>query len=48
MKLSNKAIKDFKDIYYKEYGIVLDNEKAKKIATKFFNMMRVFHKTNET
>ena len=41
MKLSSKAIKEFKEIYYKEYGIVLNDEKIKKTAVKYFKMMQI-------
>ncbi|MCD4693813.1 hypothetical protein K8R62_00435 [bacterium] len=44
MKLSNKAIKDFKKIYLKEYGIILSDEKIKDEAVKFFKMMQVIFK----
>lgn len=44
MKLSQKAIEEFKAIYSQDYGVELDNEKAREEATSFFHAMRAVYK----
>jgi len=39
MRLSQKAIDEFKRIYLKEFGVLLDDEKAHELA---LNLLRVF------
>jgi hypothetical protein len=40
MKLSKQAIIDFQKIYRDDYGVVLDFEEARELATAFFIMMK--------
>jgi len=44
LKLSNKAIEDFKRIYTKDYGVTLDDASALKFATEFCNLMNGAYK----
>ena len=41
MRLSERAIKKFKEIYKEEFGEKLSNQEAMEKATKFLNLMRV-------
>jgi len=43
MKLSNKAIKEFKEIYYKDFGEKLSDEKARRIAEGFLELFSIVY-----
>lgn len=44
MTLDNKAIKDFQEIYQKDYGIKLEFSEAKKLANAFAIQMSSIYK----
>jgi len=44
MKLSKLAIKQFMEIYRKDYGVSLEIDTAEKIATNFFYLMKMAYK----
>jgi hypothetical protein len=44
MKLSQKSIQEFIDLYRKEYSIILDNGEAEIIAQNFFQLMKVVYR----
>jgi hypothetical protein len=41
MRLSQQAIDDFKKIYLKEYGVLLDDEKANDLAVNFLRLFEI-------
>ncbi|MBP9759263.1 hypothetical protein KBD45_06210 [Candidatus Dojkabacteria bacterium] len=46
-KMINKdQIQEFKDIYFKEYGVELKPEEAMQKATGLFNLFKAFSKLN--
>lgn len=47
MSLSKKSIKDFKELYQKDYGIALDNGEDKIVAQNFFQLMKTVYKQIE-
>jgi len=48
MVLSDEAIKEFKEIYYKDYGIKLDDGEALELASRIFVMLKtVFGAKNQ-
>jgi hypothetical protein len=44
MTLTNKAIKDFQELYRDDYGISLEFEEAKKMAIAFMVQMSAVYK----
>lgn len=44
MKISEKALKEYKAIYKKEYGIDLPDEDALEQATKLLNLMNIVYR----
>lgn len=44
MRLNKKALNDFKEIYEKDYGIILNDEEAQILANALFNQMTVVYR----
>lgn len=44
--LNNDQIQEYKNIYFKEYGIELNPEDALQKATGIFNLIKAFTKLN--
>ncbi|MFA5232523.1 MAG: hypothetical protein WC410_02560 [Candidatus Paceibacterota bacterium] len=42
--ISEKALKEYKAIYKKEYGVDLSDEEALEQATKLLNLMKIIYK----
>ena len=41
MRLSPEAIKEFQEIYRREFGKTISDEEARKIAERFMNLMEI-------
>jgi hypothetical protein len=44
MKLSRGAINELKEIYRKDYGVMLSDEQSTEIASSFFHLMKITYK----
>jgi hypothetical protein len=44
MKLSKEALKEFKDIYFEEYGKKLNEEETQEKASKLLVLMKAIYK----
>lgn len=44
MSLSDKAIKEFKEIYYKEYGKDISDEEAQEIGQRLISLFKIIYR----
>ena len=44
MSLSNKAIKEFKEIYYREYGKTISDEEAQEIGQRLISLFKIIYR----
>jgi len=44
MKLDEKSIQEFKELYEKEFKEEIDNEKARELAIRVLNLFRVVYR----
>jgi len=44
MSLSNKAIKEFKELYYEEYGKNISDEEAQEIGQRLISLFRIIYR----
>lgn len=44
MKLSETAIKEFKEIYYREYGKSISDEEAQEIGQRLIRLFRIIYR----
>lgn len=44
MKLPQKSIEQFIEIYHKDYGVILNIEQAEEMASSFFHLIHAIYK----
>ncbi len=44
MSLSEKAIRDFREIYYKQYGKLISDEEAQEIGQRLISLFRIIYR----
>jgi hypothetical protein len=44
MSLSDRAIKEFKEIYYKEYGKNISDEEAQEIGQRLISLFKIIYR----
>jgi len=44
MRLSKKAIKEFKEIYYREFGKVLSKEEAREKGQRLLSLFKIIYR----
>jgi len=44
MELSKEAIKEFKEIYYKEFGTVISDEKARELGENLLSLFEIIYR----
>jgi len=44
MRLSGKAIKEFKEIYYQEFGQKISDEQAQEMGANLFSLFKIIYR----
>ena len=44
MKLSKRAIKEFKDIYYREFGKIISDEEAQEKGQSLLSLFKIIYR----
>jgi hypothetical protein len=44
MRLSQKAIKDLKEIYFREYGKAISDEEAQEIGQRLISLFKIIYR----
>jgi len=45
MRLSKKAIKEFKEIYYKEFGKIISDEEAQEKGQSLLSLFKIIYRS---